>query len=135
MSKPSSKTGSPSSSSGRSRSMRLLGVRPAGADQEPIEAQLALLAEHECDVAVQRQVEAAAGVEFFGALDGDRSSRSNGLNRSSPCLAVFEACDIVVEDFLAGELRIVALLCVDGQRPGNRLGLVPARPARRRPSL
>ena len=128
MSQPSSKTGSLFVVLGSLELERLLGVGPSSPDQEAIEAQLALLAEHEGNVAVERQVEASAGVEFFGALDRDRTVPVEWLEQVQSVFAVFEPRRIIVEDFLARELWIVALLCVERQRPSDGLGLVPARP-------
>ncbi len=82
--KPSSKTGSSSSSSGRSSSsvcsvsVRRVRIR------NPSKRSLLCSPSTKRNVAIQRKVEASAGVEFFGALDATEPSRSNGLNRSSP---------------------------------------------------
>ena len=106
---------------------RLLGVGSAGADQEAIEAQLALLAEHESNVAIERKVEASAGIEFFGPLGGDRIFAVERLEQVQPLSLSSKPSTSSSKTSSPRELRIVPLLGVDGERVGDSLGLVAAR--------
>ena len=71
-------------------------------DQEAVEAELALFAKHECDVTVQRKVEASASVEFFGSFRSDRAIAVEGLEQVQPVIAVLEPRGIFIKHFFAG---------------------------------
>ena len=91
----------------------LLGVGAARADEKSVKPQLALVADLEGDVAVQRQVETAPGVELLAALDGDRSIAVERAEEVKSGSAVLKSRNIVRKGFLASELRIVPLLSVN----------------------